>query len=94
VLVHRSVFEDIIKTQPEVEVTDLAFVSKFGYKYRFFNHITEEHSEDASFCIRAKKAGHQTYVDYAVMPLHVGEAAYSYHNTTTKRGFAPQYRNV
>jgi len=94
VLVHRSVFEDIIKTQPEIEVQDQAFVAKFGYKYRFFNHITEEYSEDASFCIRAKKAGHQTYVDYAVMPLHVGEAAYCYHNTTQKRGFQPQYSNV
>ena len=93
-LVHRSVFADIIKTQPEVFINDEAFVSKFGYRHRFFNYVSDEHSEDASFCIRAKKAGHQTYVDYAVMPIHIGEAGYCYHNTTQKRGFGPQFTNV
>lgn len=90
-LVHRKVFEDIIKTHPDVVITDQGFVSRFGYKHRFFNYVSEEHSEDASFCIRAKRAGHQAHVDYAVMPIHMGETGYCYHNTNQKRYFAPQY---
>ena len=90
-LVHRKVFEDIAKTQPECEIKDAAFIGKFGYKYRFFNYVSDEHSEDASFCIRAKRAGHQAHVDYAVMPIHIGEAGYCYHNTTTKRSINPQF---
>jgi hypothetical protein len=90
-LVHRKVFEDIVKTQPEVAITDQGFISRFGYTNRFFNYVSEEHSEDASFCIRAKRAGHQAYVDYAVMPIHMGEAGYCYHNTAQKKYFAPQY---
>lgn len=79
-LVHRKVFEDIIATQ-DVEVKNVAFAKRFGFNYRFFNHIDDESSEDASFCVRAKQAGHQAFVDMAVMPIHVGPAGYSYHNT-------------
>ena len=90
-LVHRRVFEDIIATQPEVKIDNDGYVAKMRYRYRFFNYVTDEHSEDASFCIRAKKAGHQTYVDYAVMPIHMGEMGYSYHNTTGQKAFTPIY---
>lgn len=86
-LVHKQVFLDIIRTQPEIAVNNPAFAAKFGYNYHFFNLPNEEQSEDAAFCARAVKAGHQTYVDYAVMPIHMGEMGYCYHNTNVKRGY-------
>lgn len=88
-LVHRKVFDDIITSQPEVIVNDQAFAAKFNYRYKFFNYVSDEHSEDASFCIRAKRAGHQTYVDHAVMPIHMGEMGYCYHNTNVRKSYVP-----
>ena len=85
-LTHRKVFEDIINTQ-DVLVKNPQFSNRFGYSYNFFNYIDDESSEDTSFCVRAKQAGHQAFVDMAVMPIHVGTAGYSYHNT--KRRPAP-----
>lgn len=90
-LVHRQVFLDMIAKIPDLLIEDAGFVNKFGYRYRFFNHISEEHSEDASFCIKAKKVDHSTYVDYAVMPIHMGEMGYCYHNTNTKKAYLPQF---
>lgn len=90
-LVHKQVYLDIIEKVPNLEVKNQAFANKFGYKYNFFNHIDDEHSEDTSFCIRAKQAGHQAYVDMAVMPLHLGPVGYTYHNTTKKKAFAPTF---
>ena len=92
-LVHRKVFEDIIKTQPEVAVKNAAFAKSFNYNWGFFNFIDEEHSEDASFCHRAMIAGHSTFVDFAVMPVHMGEMGYSYLNTATamKPLFQPKF---
>lgn len=37
--------------------------------------------EDQTFGIRAKKAGHPSFVDMGIMCGHVGSAVYSYHNT-------------
>lgn len=88
-LVHRKVFTDIIEKIPDMIVKNQLFSQKFNYKYNFFDQIDYEHSEDTSFCIRAKQAGHQPYVDMAVMPLHLGPVGYTYHNTTKKRSFSP-----
>lgn len=86
-LVHRKVFEDILATQ-DIRVTNAAFAQRFGYQHKFFNHLDDESSEDVSFCVRAKQAGHQAFVDFAVMPLHLGVAGYTYHNTK-KRPTSP-----
>lgn len=83
-LVHRKVFEDIIANQ-DVAVTNLAFAQRFGYSHKFFNYIDDESSEDVSFCMRAKQAGHQSFVDMAVMPIHMGYMGYSYHNTKKRK---------
>lgn len=72
--VHRQVFLDIRKEYPELEPkTDKDF---WGY----FNPIGSA-GEDVSFCIRAKKAGHQAYVDLGLHCTHIGYAAYGAHNT-------------
>jgi hypothetical protein len=85
-LVHRSVFTDIIKTQPEVEMKDVNQINSLGYRYRFFNALSaydnnSENSEDACFCHRAALAGHKTWVDHSVVPTHWGSCGYSFHNT-------------
>ena len=76
VLMHRDVLLDIIKTQgDEIRVTDPGIKRRFGYDYAFFDNIPGW-TEDASFCVRAKKAGHQPYVDFSVRAAHVGEHYY------------------
>ena len=85
-------FTDIIEKIPNIAVTNTAFAQRFGYKYNFFNHIDDEHSEDTSFCYRAKQAGHQAYVDMAVMPLHMGPIGFTYHNTNKKKTFIPSFQ--
>jgi len=90
-LVHKKVFTDIIEKVPDIAVKNMGFAQAFGYKYNFFNHIDDEHSEDTSFCARAKLAGHQAYVDMAVMPLHLGPVGFTYHNTNKKKAFMPSY---
>lgn len=76
VLTHRDVFLDIIKTQgDEIKVTDAGIKRRFGYDYAFFDNIPGW-TEDTSFCVRAKKAGHQPYVDFSVRAAHVGEHCY------------------
>lgn len=85
-LIHRSVFTDIIRTQPQIEIKDPATIKQVGYKYRFFNSLSidgpdSENSEDVAFCTRALRAGHQPHVDHAVSCVHVGRHGFSYHNT-------------
>lgn len=73
IAVHRKVFEDMIERCPEVKP------AKVGGDYRFFNPLPEASShggEDIAFCVRAKRAGHQTYMDLACIAGHVGMQAY------------------
>jgi GT2 family glycosyltransferase len=62
-LVHRRVFEDIAKTYPDIDGN-------------FFHPIDGKTGEDISFCIRAKKAGHQTHIDLSVPTFHLGYKTY------------------
>jgi hypothetical protein len=70
ILVHRSVFESIQKSNPEL-------APKFeGKPWNYFQPIDADHGEDVSFCIRAKKAGHQPHVDLGTPCFHVGYKTY------------------
>ncbi len=40
--------------------------------------------EDVQFCVRAKEAGHQPYVDMGLIPGHVGHCVFGPHNTGIK----------
>ena len=85
-LVHRDVFTSIMEKMPELAINNPQFERQLGYKWRFFNVLSSmgedsENSEDCAFCTRAGLAGHQTYVDHAVMPVHFGERGYSFANT-------------
>lgn len=62
-LVHRKVFEDISKTYPEIDGN-------------YFHPIDGKTGEDISFCIRAKKSGHSTFIDLSVPTFHVGYKTY------------------
>lgn len=62
-LVHRKVFEDISKTYPEIDGN-------------YFHPIDGKTSEDISFCIRAKKSGHPTFIDLSIPTFHVGYKTY------------------
>jgi hypothetical protein len=92
-LVHRDVYLDIIKTQGEqIRIKDVERQRALGYTYRFFtpqfdDEDLADNSEDVSFCNRAALAGHDIYVDHAIVPGHIGKTAYSYHNTATKKSF-------
>jgi len=86
VLIHRQVFLDIIKNQPQIEIRNVTLTRQLGFKYRFFNQTSlygehDDDSEDVAFCERARLAGHSIFVDYAVVPAHYGRVGYSYHNT-------------
>lgn len=73
VLTHRDVFLDIIKTQgDELRERDEGVRRRFQYEYAFFDKLPGW-TEDTSFCVRAKKAGHQPYVDFSVRAAHIGE---------------------
>ena len=62
-LVHRRVFEDIDKSYPDIDGN-------------YFHPIDGKTSEDISFCIRAKKAGHATHIDLSVPTFHLGYKTY------------------
>lgn len=79
-LVHRSVFTDIANQGHANRVSD-AHEKHLRYRYGFFDPLEEGLGEDSSFCYRAKKAGHQSYIDLAVMPGHVGPYVFNYYNT-------------
>ena len=87
-LIHRNVFLDIQRTQPELEIKDAVRARQLSYKWRFFNPLSvtgddSENSEDAAFCTRAAKAGHATWIDHAVSCVHVGAKGYSFRNTAS-----------
>lgn len=71
IAVHRSVYEDIVKTFPEVMKKDAP-----GNESGFFTPIQGEDGrmwgEDQSFCWRAKQSGHTTFMDLAVICGHIG----------------------
>lgn len=78
-LIHRTVFEDIAnqgiaKALPDNQAQYLR------YKYGFFDPISEGAGEDVSFCLRAEKAGHKSFVDLSIMPGHVGAHVYNYYS--------------
>lgn len=71
VAVHRRVFEDILKTQPEVKAAN------DGEPHHFFNAIEGgPQGEDVAFCKRAAQAGHPSFLDLSVFCGHVGKFAY------------------
>ena len=69
-LVHRSVYEDIKVTSPEIApVTE-------GGLWGFFD-TKEDVGEDVAFSRRAIKAGHQPSIDCGLFVSHVGVAAFN-----------------
>jgi hypothetical protein len=92
-LVHRSVFEDVIKQAGDELLLPMESRAGQGYTYRFFSPIADEVKNDASedvyFCARALRAGHRIFVDQSVYPAHVGMQAFGYWNT---RGVNPHLR--
>lgn len=69
-LIHRSVFEDIQKTFPELKTNNPE--NPFDYFLPMQGHV----GEDISFCHRAKKAGHQPHIDLGTPVFHVGYKTY------------------
>jgi len=76
-LVHRSVFEDIIKACPEIEL-QAGHQLRAQYTYGFFDASIGIPGDDINFCLRAKKAGHEIYADLSLMASHVGTKAYNF----------------
>lgn len=71
-LVHRTVYEDIMKSRGDLapnEVRDLWGLFDLDPTPPGFG-------EDIAFCARARKAGHQPYLDMSVMCAHVGNFAF------------------
>lgn len=71
-LVHRSVYEDIMKSRSDLapnETRDLWGLFDLDPTPPGFG-------EDIAFCARARKAGHQPYLDMSVMCAHVGNFAF------------------
>jgi hypothetical protein len=82
VLVHRSVFEDIIRTQgDEIKMGPNGVGSRFHYEYGLFSPL-DRHTpgDDVPFCERARRAGHKIYVDLAVQAAHFGDRCYSFND--------------
>lgn len=66
-LVHRSVFTDIMKAFPE---------RRREQYFDFFGHDVGVMGEDASFCRLAAKAGHESFLDLSVPCGHVGNQCF------------------
>lgn len=77
-LVHRQVYIDMKNAYPELAPTDEM------PQWDFFR-LLPGRGEDASFCTRAKKIGHQPFVDLGLYCAHVGKASYGPWNTTNKQ---------
>jgi hypothetical protein len=77
-LIHRSVFEDIIKTQPEVRIQDENTAQRFGFRHHFYDPVAPGWNDDPSLCDRARRAGHPAFVDMSVMPAHSGDKWYNF----------------
>lgn len=80
VLTHRSVFEDIIRTQgDEIRMKPNGIGARFGYEYGFFDPLDRETpGDDVPFCSRAIRAGHKIFVDMAVHSAHIGDRAFTF----------------
>jgi hypothetical protein len=78
-LVHREVFIGIQRACPELGPQD-----KRTYWDFFQEGEGESGGEDVMFCMRAKKAGYQAYVDTGAQCFHVGFCAYGFHNTENR----------
>lgn len=81
ILIHRRVFEDIIRTQgDEIRMkSDSPIAKRFGYEYALFHPIDREMpGDDLPFCVRAARAGHPCFVDLAVQAAHIGDRAYTF----------------
>lgn len=69
-LVHRSVYEDIQSTHPELAP------QKEGDPWDFFGHNVGVSGEDINFARLAKEAGHSSYLDCALFCGHLGTYCY------------------
>jgi hypothetical protein len=80
ILTHRSVFEDIVKTQgDEIKMAPGGIGERFRYSHAFFHpEDRETPGDDLPWCKRAIRAGHKIHVDLAIAGAHVGDRAYSY----------------
>lgn len=80
VLTHRTVFEDIIKTQgDEIRMKPGGIGDRFGYKYAFFHPTDiETPGDDLPACRRMTRAGHKIYVDLSLAASHIGDRAYTF----------------
>jgi hypothetical protein len=74
-LVHRDVYLDIMRTQPEYAL-DRAKYPHEQHGYGFFDKLNYA-GDDVSFCTRAKRAGHGISVDLSVVAAHVGDYGYT-----------------
>jgi hypothetical protein len=94
-LVHRSVYEDIKEKFPDLApgvrsvktTNERGEIQEIQYNrenWAFFSQ-EEGRGEDVTFCIRARAAGHQPYVDTGLPCLHVGNNAWGPHNTMDRR---------
>lgn len=82
VLTHRSVFEDIIRTQgDEIKMAPNSVGSRFHYEYGFFSPL-DRHTpgDDIPFCERARRAGHKIHVDLAVQAAHFGDRVFTFND--------------
>jgi hypothetical protein len=70
-LIHRKVFEDI-----RAKYGDSLKIDVPDYEYDYFRPFDSARGEDVSFCIRAKEAGHQPYIDLGLPVFHVGYKTY------------------
>lgn len=77
-LVHRQVYIDMQNAYPELAPTQEM------PQWDFFR-LMPGRGEDASFCSRALKIGHQPYVDLGLHCAHVGKASYGPWNTNNKQ---------
>lgn len=80
VLTHRSVFEDIIRTQgDEIAMRPGGIGERFSYSHAIFHPLdTETNGDDIPACYRAIKAGHKIHIDLAICAAHIGDRAYTY----------------
>lgn len=82
-LVHRSVYTDIMAKMPELApVTDTKNNTIPLRKEWDFFRMTDTAGEDISFCNRARAAGHQIYVDTGLQCAHLGSCAWAGWNTS------------
>lgn len=85
VLVHRDIFQDILKTQgEEIRVRNDYIRTRLGYDFSFFRPVEDDMGDDISFCARARKAGHEVFVDLALAAGHIGSKVYTYRDIKKK----------